>query len=195
MAEKARGRSPITHHRNNKMALVFNNYSTSSWRDLMPVLYPKGKKSVGFGFQVTNGWVVMSPDPNHGFTGSFGTTLSREGQGIWMSGDLSSVAAANDVKISRILMGHRFWHVATGRVWSYRVLFSVLVMAAALFMSINPLAAAPVAALSFFLQSPCTPRGLRLYAEKRGFAYPMLAPQGQEAEHQLPPLHANLTKG
>lgn len=163
--------------RNSHMTVSFTNDSQSTWRDWFFPLYPKGAKSVTTSIQTASGWAKLAPDPNRGFFAEHNTSLGNT-QGAWLRGPMPPSACRNDVRLALTLLGHKAWEVSTWRIWIYRALASVLlgVLAYGIFSPAVLLAMA----LPFAIRSPCTPKGLRMWVEKKGFAPPAL----RQDQHQ-----------
>lgn len=152
----------------NSLVAVAADRGASSW--LRNWFYPPGAKELKIHIQAVNGWACLDPDPNVGFVC---TTVTRpvNQSGRWLRGPMDPKASLRDVRIARALLGHRFWHVSTWRVWLYRALAFALLLALAMnfeFASL-PLALV-VAALIVAIPSPCTPRGVMQWCENMDFA-------------------------
>lgn len=161
--------------RNHRISLIFLNDSASTLRDWLPWIYPKGRKAVGLSLQTHQGWVEMRPYPDSGFEIDHNTVVTRS-SGLWLQGTMSPRACLRDVALARLLMGWRFWHVATPRVWLYRALSAVVLGTVASSAGYGEQTSMLAALVPFAIPSPLTPKGLYQYAVRRDFVPPALRP-------------------
>lgn len=159
--------------RNNQFALIFLSESCSVWRDWLWLIYPKGRKAIGLSLQTHQGWTEMRPDANTGFEITQRKAMTSS-TGLWLRGSVAPRSCGSDVLLARTFMGWRRWHVSTWRVWAYRALAAAVMASASAGISVY--LAGIVAILPFLVPSPMTPKGLFMYAEKRGFVPPALRP-------------------
>lgn len=157
--------------RNSLITVTFTNESPTSLRDWIFPLFPKGKKSVTTSIQTASGWVTIAPDPNRGMFAEHNTALANR-MGAWLRGPISERSCTNDVRLALALLGHRPWDVSTWRVWLYRVFAGIAL--GSLVYSVAPMLALLAAALPFAVRSPCTPKGLKMWVESKGFLPPAL---------------------
>jgi len=168
--------------RNSLVTVAFSNESHVSWRDWLPVIFPKGKKSVITSVQTSAGWVTMEPDANRGMFTEHTTTLSNK-RGMWLRGPMEPSACKNDVRIPLLMLGHRRWEVSTWRVWVYR-LIAAFVLGSIGYGIWHPLTLL-MAFLPFLIRSPCTPKGLHMWVKKKGFVTAALRRESNSDDQAL----------